>query len=89
MVNVVVSRKRNVRVSTNATAGIIDTSVPVTLKNVPSLTTGTSRLDHLIDVDATHEQAGSTLIYEPTNDTYVVKQLDLANVTGSLDGGEF
>ena len=35
MVNVVVSRKRNVKVSTNATAGVIDTSIPVTLKNTP------------------------------------------------------
>lgn len=37
MINVIVSKKRTIKVSTNATAGIIDTSPPITLKNIPVL----------------------------------------------------
>lgn len=93
MVNVVVGRKRNVRVSTNATAGVIDTTVPVTLKTVPygGTTTagGAGRLDKLQDVVANTETEGATLVYQANTDTYIVKKLDLSNVTGDLDGGTF
>ena len=40
-INVVVARKRTVQVSTNATAGIIDSTTPVTLKPSPSVSSGT------------------------------------------------
>lgn len=88
MVNVVVSRKRNVKVTTNATAGVIDTTVPVTLKTVPYIT-GTTRLDHLLDVNASTEAEGAVPVYEADTDTYVVKQVSLSNVIGDLDGGVF
>lgn len=88
MVNVVVSRKRNVRVTTNATAGVIDTTVPVTLKTVPYVT-GTQRLDHLLDVNANQESEGAVPVYEADTDTYVVKKISLSNVIGDLDGGVF
>lgn len=88
MTNVVVARKRTVQVSANGTAGIIDTSVPVTLKNNPSLSAAT-RLDKLTDVVANSEVNGGTLVYEASTDKYVVKKLDLSDVTGDLDGGTF
>ncbi len=88
MTNVVVSRKRTIQVSANATAGIIDTSSPVTIKNTPSVSTP-NRLDRLNDVVANTEVDGATLVYNSSNDTYVVQQLDLSNVTGNLDGGTF
>ncbi len=88
MVNVVVSKKRTIQLSTNATAGIIDTTAPVVLKNSPVLG-GVSRLDKLNDVVANTEINGATLVYNAENDTYVVKKLDLSNVTGDLDGGTF
>jgi hypothetical protein len=90
MVNVVVGRKRTVQISTNATAGIIDTTTPVVLKNNPVLGGGgVTRLDKLVDVAANNEVNGATLVYNAANDTYVVQKLDLANVTGDLDGGTF
>lgn len=90
MTNVVVSRKRTIQVSANATAGIIDTSTPVVLKNNPSIGAGgVTRLDKLTDVAANTEVNGATLVYNSANDTYVVQKLDLSNVTGDLDGGTF
>jgi hypothetical protein len=83
MINVVVAKKR--------TNGLIDTSVPVTLKNTPTITSGAgaSRLDHLQDVVATTEVEGATLVYDSATDKYIVKKLDLSDITGNLDGGVF
>lgn len=90
MVNVLVSRKRSVQVSTNATAGIIDTSTPVVLKNAPTLAAAT-RLDRLEDVEATGEANGATLVYDSSTDKYVVKQIEFDEIAGvlDLDGGTF
>lgn len=88
MTNVVVSRKRTVHISANATAGVIDTSSPVVLKNNPVMGAA-SRLDRLTDVVANNEIDGATLVYDASTDTYVVQKLDLSNVTGDLDGGTF
>jgi hypothetical protein len=89
MTNVVVSRKRTIQVSANATAGIIDTSTPVILKNSSGVSSNITRLDALNDVDATGEVSGATLVYDAGNDKYIVQKLDLTNVTGNLDGGTF
>lgn len=88
MTNIIVSRKRTIQVSANGTGGIIDTSSPVVLKNNPFVV-GTSRLDTLADVAASGETDGATLVYNAANNTYVVKKLDLSDVTGGLDGGTF
>jgi hypothetical protein len=79
MVNVVVVKKSN---------GVINSEVPVTLKNF-QVTSGTNRLDKLIDVVATSEVSGATLVYDANTDKYVVQPLDISNVTGDLDGGTF
>lgn len=88
MVNVVVAKKRIININTNATAGIINTNVPVTLKqdnNKNNLT----RLDQLIDVIATGETDGATLVYDSNTDKYIVEKLNLDNVEGTMDGGTF
>lgn len=89
MVNVIVAKKRTVQVSTNATAGVIDSTNPVTLKPISTISTGVNRLDHLKDVNPFGEVDGATLVYDSINDTYNVKKLDLADITGDLDGGIF
>jgi hypothetical protein len=89
MVNVVVSRKRNVKVSSNATAGVIDTTTSVTLKNTPTISSGIDTIDELRDVGLSQRTDGSTLIYDNTTDTYQVKHLDFDNIVGDLDGGVF
>ncbi len=89
MVNVVVSRKRNVRISTNATAGAIDTTTPVTLKNIPTIASGVDTIDELRDVGVSQRSEGSTLVYDVTTDTYQVKQLTFGFIDGDLDGGVF
>jgi hypothetical protein len=88
-VNVVVARKRTVQVSANATAGIIDSTTPVTLKPIPSLNVGVDRLDKLKDVIATGEANGAVPVYDSGIDKYIIKQVDLGEVTGNLDGGTF
>jgi hypothetical protein len=89
-INVIVARKRDIRVSANATSGVIDTTTPVTIKPIPTISSGgVDRLDHLKDVNANTEVDGATLVYDSGNDKYIVKKLDLANVTGNLDGGDF
>lgn len=89
MTNVVVARKRTIQVSANGTAGILDTTVPITLKNNPVISSGANRLDKLNDVVANAEVNGATLVYQSNTDTYIVKKLDLSDVTGDLDGGTF
>ena len=88
MINVVVGKKRTVKVSSNTTAGVLNTTTPVTIKNTTGVTSS-SRLDGLLDVDATNESAGATLIYNADQDKYIVKKLDLGDISGALDGGTF
>jgi hypothetical protein len=91
MVNVVVGRKRDIRVSANATSGIIDTTVPVTIKNTPTFGNigTTQRLDHLQDVSAVGEVSGAVPVYNSSIDKYVVQKLQFPDIVGDLDGGTF
>jgi len=89
-VNVLVAKKRAVHVSTNATAGVIDTTVPVTIKTIPVLMSGNnSTLESLSDVVAVNETTGDTLVYDSSSKTWIAKKLDISNVTGNIDGGTF
>ena len=81
MVNVIVARSRNIKVSSNATAGVIDSSTPLIIKNNSSAI-GITRLDSLVDVNSSNETDNATLVYDSHTDTYVVKQIN-------LDGGTF
>jgi hypothetical protein len=80
VINVIVASKKD---------GIIEASAPVTLKPIPTINSGVDRLDNLKDVNATAEINGATLVYDIANDTYNVKKLDLADVVGALDGGNY
>jgi len=79
----------NVGVVRKTTTGMINPVNPVTLKNLPTLSTGVDRLDKLADVNSIGETNGAVPVYDSNTDTYVVKKLDLSNVTGDLDGGTF
>ena len=61
----------------------------VTLKPIPSLNVGVDRLDKLKDVIATGEANGAVPVYDSGIDKYIIKQVDLGEVTGNLDGGTF
>lgn len=92
MINVVVGKKRIININTNATAGIINTNVPVTLKQDALKTAsanGLTRLDQMTDVVATSESNGATLVYNSSIDKYIVEKLNLNNVEGTMDGGTF
>ena len=91
-INVVIAKPRQIQVSANATLGIIDSSTPVVLKNNPSLIvagSGIERFDRLRDIDAATEVEGAVPVYQANSDVYVVKKLDLNNITGEVDGGTF
>lgn len=70
-------------VKTAPDGGLQQSTSAVTLKNTIQAD-ATRRLDGLVDVtaDTANTAAGSTLVYDPTTDKYVVKLLD-------LDGGTF
>lgn len=91
MVNVVVSRKRFINVSSHGTGGVIDTSVPVTIKNTPSILSsgGATTIDQLTDVNLLQRTDGATLIYDQPTNTYIVKHVDFTEIDGILDGGTF
>lgn len=89
MVNVVVSRKKPVKVTANTTGGVIETTPPVTLKNLATLTNGVNTIDELADVNLTQRNDGSTLVYDQVTDKYVVKHMEFVDITGDLDGGVF
>jgi hypothetical protein len=63
--------------------GIVEPITPITLKNTIQAD-ASRRLDGLLDVvgDNANTVAGSTLVYDPGTDRYIVKLLD-------LDGGSF
>jgi hypothetical protein len=63
--------------------GLQQTTGGVTLQNIAGIDL-TKRLDTLLDVvpDNANTAAGSTLVYDPVTDKYIVKLLD-------LDGGSF
>lgn len=82
-------RTINVAISKRNQTGVLNTSVPVTLKNVPTLTSGATTIDQMTDVNLTYRADGSTLVYDPVNDTYVVRNLDFDYIVGDLDGGIF
>ena len=95
MTNIVVAQQRTIRVSTNATSGIINTSVPVTLKNNPTIYSGNgaSSIDTLNDVNITNRTDGSTLVYDSSTNTYLVQPLNFSDLsgtfTGDIDSGTF
>jgi hypothetical protein len=89
MVNVIVSKQRQVKVSANNTAGIIQSITPVTLKNFSSLSSSITNLEDLKDVDASQKTDGSTIVYNVTDSKYHVQKLEFTQIDGPVDGGTF
>jgi hypothetical protein len=79
----------NVAISEKNQTGVLNTSVPVTLKNMPVFSSGASTVDQLKDVNLVNRSDGSTLVYDPNTDTYIVKRLNFEYIVGDLDGGVF
>lgn len=77
------------RVSINATSGSMTSTNPITIKNLPTTSSGVTRLDQLFDVVATNETDKATLVYDAVTDKYVVQPLEFGDITGDLDGGTF
>jgi hypothetical protein len=77
---------QNIRVQT--TGGLLQTSTPITLKNQ---VTEISSIEDIRDVAEVEVVAGATLVYNPINDKYEVKQITQEDISGdiNLDGGEF
>lgn len=72
------------KVRLSPTGGLVQANVTaITLRNTIQ-SDANRRLDSLLDVtpDTANTPAGSTLVYDPVTDKYVVKLLD-------LDGGSF
>ncbi len=85
-----INRTINVTVAKKSSTGTIVTTNPVTLKNVPTLNTGITRLDSMEDVYADGETSGAVPVYDSVTDKYIIKKLDLStDVDGILDGGSF
>ena len=81
-INAVVSKKANL--------GTINTDVPVTLKNVPTIISGgATSFDELNDVNLQQRTDGSVPVYDQPTNTYVVKHLQLSEIDGGFDGGTF
>jgi hypothetical protein len=70
------------------TAGILQTSTPVTVKN-QLREYQINSIQDLPDVAETNVSNGSTLVFNSTTNLYEVKPLDAGNITGVIDGGEF
>jgi len=88
--NVIVAKQRTIQVSSDATAGILDSTSPVTLVNTPTLiSVGAENLGQLTDVDTSNKVNGATLVYNSDNGKYVVSKLSIENITGSFHGGTF
>ena len=64
------------------------TASPVTIKN-QFREYQINSIQDLPDVDEVSVQNGSTLVFNSSTNQYEVKPLDITNVIGVIDGGEF
>jgi hypothetical protein len=71
-----------------AFATVSNTSSTVVIKNIAA-TISTGRLDGLQDVVSAGEVSGAVPVYDATTDKYIIERLNLSDVDGSLDGGDF
>ena len=88
-INVVVARQRPFNISNHGTGGVIDTTTPVTLKNVPTIAPSQIGMDSLNDINLSQRTDGSVPVYDQPTNTYIVKHVDFTEIDGDLDGGTF
>jgi hypothetical protein len=62
--------------------GGLTSQLPVTIKNTPTLVSGTLKLEGLTNIDTTQEENGSTLLYDSITGNWVASPLN-------VDGGNF
>ena len=74
------------KVSTES--GLLQSSTPLTIKN-QFREYQINSIQDLPDVDEVSVENGATLVFNSNTNQYEVKPLDLTNVTGIIDGGEF
>lgn len=94
MTNVVVVKQKRIVVTPSNTQTGIDVTKPITVRNTVGYQAQNFRLDHLNDVvEGSNPASGDTLVYDATNDKYVVKKLSVNDLDGdilvNLDGGTF
>jgi len=87
MTNVIIATKRPIQISTGGTAGLIQTTAQVALKNNPPQ--ASLAIEQLTNVVSTGETSGDVLIYDAVSRKWVTRKLDLQDVSGNLDGGNF
>ena len=74
------------KVSTES--GLLQSSTPITIKN-QFREYQINSIEDLPDVDEVDVDSGSTIVYNANTNKYEVKPLDITNVVGIIDGGEF
>ena len=79
----------SIKVSVNATSGVITSTNPVTVRNISTVGSENVRLDQLSDVVPSGEIDKATLVYDAATDKYVVKLMEFNDISGDLDGGTF
>lgn len=84
----VIGRTTTQNIKVNTTGSILQTTTPITLKNQVS---EIRSIEDIADVAEIEVVEGATLVYNPTNDKYEVKQITQGDIAGdiNLDGGEF
>lgn len=85
---VAVGRTTSQALKVKTNGGVLQTQTPITLKNQIQEIRSIEDISDVAEVDVS---AGSTLVYNPTNDKYEVRKLDAGDLSGTinLDGGEF
>ena len=73
------------------TGSFINSINPIILKNTPVLVSesGATSVTDLTDVTVSNEANGATLVWDTATNSFIVKPLDISEITGTLDGGEF
>jgi len=72
----------------NITGQTIVSNDPITL--ISDSGNSQNRLDGLVDVyEGGDPEDGSTLVYDKTNDKYIVRKLPVGDIDGNFDGGSF
>lgn len=72
-----------------AFATVSNTTSTVVIKNMAATISTPGRLDSLQDVISAGEVSGAVPVYDASTDKYVIERLNLSDVDGSLDGGDF
>ena len=68
--------------------GFLQPSAPLTIKN-QRREYQINSIQDLPDVDEVDVESGATIVYNADTNKYEVKPLDISDVTGIIDGGEF